>query len=131
MTAMKVLATGDRWWKDVDTVVRRLSQLPSSTILVTGGAPGLDTIAYNVGRELGFDVREYKADWGRFKRAAGPIRNRQMIKEEHLPHEPINLGLAFHPNLISSKGTRDMVSLFELHRIPYEVIKPAQVEKDG
>lgn len=40
---------------------------------------GVDAIADAWARDQGIDVKPYPADWGRLKRAAGPVRNQQMV----------------------------------------------------
>jgi hypothetical protein len=57
-----------------------------------------------VAEELGIPVLSFPADWARFGRAAGPIRNQRMLDEG----KP-TLVLAFHNNIVESKGTKDMV----------------------
>jgi hypothetical protein len=49
--------------------------------LCHGGAKGADTIAGLIARELGKFVTEFPADWNRYGKGAGPIRNRQMLDE--------------------------------------------------
>jgi hypothetical protein len=49
-------------------------------------------------------VQHFPADWNRYGRAAGPIRNQQML-DEGAPDAVI----AFSVNLESSRGTADMV----------------------
>lgn len=105
----KILVTGDREWNDIETVVDTLKQLPTDTILVHGAARGADNICAAVAETLGFIVRAYPADWDRFHKRAGFIRNQQMLAEEHRADEPIDLCLAFHNNVESSRGTRDMI----------------------
>jgi hypothetical protein len=61
-------------------------------------------------RELGVirsEIIAYPADWDRDGRAAGPIRNRLMLGR----HPEIDLVVAFHDYIASSKGTRDMVRI--------------------
>lgn len=120
---MKVLVTGDREWDDVETVVAVLSLLPKGTVVVHGAARGADTIAGLVAKELGFSVVEYPADWKKFGKSAGPIRNRQMVRDEALKGWPIELVLAFHNNLEKSKGTKDMVSVAESAGISWVLCK--------
>jgi hypothetical protein len=107
---MKVIVTGDRSWSDIETVASVLSWLPRETVLVEGGCRGLDLIARAVAEELGFSVREYAADWMRYGRSAGVVRNKTMLESEHLLHEPIDLCISFHDDISASKGTRDMVT---------------------
>jgi hypothetical protein len=103
---MKVLVTGDRDWKDRALIKRHLKKFPAGTIIVEGGARGADKLARSVAEELGFEVREYPANWKEHHRAAGPIRNRKMLKEE----DPVCV-IAFHNDIGSSKGTMDMITI--------------------
>ncbi len=108
---MKVLVTGDRFWDDYEATLRELEGLPKDCIIVHGACRGADTIAGEIAKALGMEVRPYPADWGRYGRGAGPVRNRQMLKEEHLPDEPIDLVLGFHKNIQESRGTKDMLAI--------------------
>ena len=108
---MKVLVTGDREWDDFETTLVELEKLPSGSIIIHGGCRGADTIAGEIAKALGFTVRVYPADWARYGRGGGVVRNRQMLKEENLPGEPIDLVLGFHKNIKESRGTRDMLKV--------------------
>lgn len=101
---MRVLVCGARDWTDADAIRRELLALPAGSVVIEGAARGADRLAAQIARELGLGVEEYPADWMRYGRAAGPIRNRRML-EEGKP----DLVLAFHADLARSKGTRDMV----------------------
>jgi hypothetical protein len=103
---MKVLVTGDREWNDPDLIERHLKKLPPDTIIIQGGARGADSLAKGVARKLGFKVKTYPANWRKYGRAAGPIRNREMLEKE----DP-DLVLAFHDNIEKSKGTKDMMKI--------------------
>lgn len=46
-----------------------------------GGAPGADAHGAAWARRNGIPVRQFKADWGRHGKAAGPIRNEEMARE--------------------------------------------------
>lgn len=119
---MKVLVTGAREWDDVETMVVTLRRFPRGTILVHGACRGADVTCAAVGEALGFTIRAYPADWDRFPRAAGPIRNSLMLTLEHLPDEPIDVCLAFHNNITISRGTKDMKKKVEKAGIPTELI---------
>lgn len=81
-------------------------------VLIEGGAPGADGLAaawaanvlrYQQGGVLAHE--QYPADWERHGKAAGPIRNQQMLDTG------IDLCLAFIDKpLEESKGTKDMVT---------------------
>lgn len=124
---MKVLVTGDREWTDVETVVAVLAMLPLRSVIVEGEARGADITCRVVAEEMGHEVRGYPADWDRFRRAAGPIRNQQMLDCEHRPDEPIELGIAFHDDLAGkSRGTRDMVNRLQKAGIPWVVVASSE-----
>lgn len=101
---MRVLVCGDRDWTDIGMIANELSKYPLGTVIIEGEARGADKIARAVAEELGFEVAKFPADWAKHHKAAGPIRNQQMLDEG----KP-DLVLAFHDNLMSSKGTLDMV----------------------
>lgn len=56
------------------------------------------------GSHVNVEHLHFPADWKKFDRAAGPIRNQQMLDEG----EP-QIVIAFHNNIAESKGTADMV----------------------
>jgi len=119
---MRVLVCGDRNWTDVDAIHNRLFLValdtpPSKITVIHGAARGADQIAHRVARELGCAVMPFPADWVRYGRAAGPVRNRQMLVEGR----PDRV-LAFHNNLSESRGTADMVRRARKAGIPVEVI---------
>lgn len=120
---MKVLVTGDREWDDIELIAETLEKLPHDTIVIHGAARGADRIAGVVADALGFTVRDYPADWERYKKGAGPVRNRQMFKAEHRPEEPIDKAFAFHNNIESSKGTADMIRVLTAGGVPVELKK--------
>lgn len=114
----KILVTGDREWDDIPRVVEALQVYPPGTILVHGDCRGADIICAAVAESLGFVVRPYPADWAKYKRAAGPVRNQQMLSMEHRADEPIDVCLAFHNHIEDSKGTADMLHRVDKAHIP-------------
>jgi len=72
--------------------------------LINGCALGADTIANEEFRKIGKEPEEYPADWDRYHRAAGPIRNAQMLAEG----KP-DIVIAFYSDYKRSRGTKDMV----------------------
>jgi hypothetical protein len=107
---MKILVTGSREWCDEALVRRHLARYPKETVLVHGDAHGADRIAAKIAKSLGFIVRPYPAAWETLGRAAGGVRNQEMLDKEHLDREPIDVALAFHDDQGLGKGTRDMVA---------------------
>lgn len=126
---MRVAVTGDRNWADaayvwnvLDTILDKFlvrnedgspAGLTEPFVLMEGQCPvgGADKHAaeWAVSRKnLGVEHLPFPADWKRFGRAAGPIRNRQMITEG----KP-DLVIAFHDALTKSRGTAGCVKLAE------------------
>ncbi len=123
----RVLVTGDRKWgettgrlsQDYGTMYARMKKLQPGSVIIQGGARGADAMAKGIGQSLGFLVITYEANWDYQHRAAGPIRNGQMLKDG----KP-ELVLAFHDDIEGSKGTLDMVTKATKAGVPVEVMKP-------
>ncbi len=97
--------TGAPGWTDREAIRRELVKLPKGTLIIEGEAPGADRLAREVAKELGLEVAPFPANWNRYGKAAGPIRNREMLDAGN-PH----LVLAFHANISASKGTANMIT---------------------
>jgi hypothetical protein len=114
----RVLVTGSREWADPEPIRRALKRLPTDTILIHGMARGADRLAHEVAEELGLEIRPCPAEWEKYGKAAGIIRNRQMLAED----KP-DLVLAFHPNLAEARGTKHMVEVARKAGVPVEIIE--------
>ena len=110
---MRILVTGSRNYSDRLNLFNTLTAAwmmngePESITVVHGGARGADTLSgewVKVMRERNIDATEevHPADWDKYGKSAGPIRNQEMV----------NLGadlcLAFP--LGESRGTRHCMS---------------------
>ena len=102
---MKVLFCGDRNWDNEAPIRTALLELLPDTIIIHGGARGADKIAGRIAKEMGFTVVEVPANWEKYGKAAGSIRNREMLS---LGPE---LVFAFHKNINESKGTKHMLKI--------------------
>lgn len=81
----KVLVTGGRTYSDRAKMFRilDLTWKEEPFILVHGAAVGADTLAAFWAQERGdVEVRAYPADWEHYRRAAGSIRNWDMLRQE-------------------------------------------------
>jgi hypothetical protein len=114
-----VLIAGSRTWKDVGAIRDYMSSLQAKTKLplklVHGKCPtGADYIANKLAKELGYgEIKAYPADWNRYKKAACPIRNQQMIDIER-PH----YAAVFIED--ESKGSEDMLQRLERYLLSGE-----------
>ncbi len=127
---MKILVTGARDWTSEELIDLVVSRLPTKSIVVHGGCRGADAIAGMLASKRGHEVREYPADWTRYGRAAGHIRNQEMLDREHRENEPIDIVFAFHEALFDrSRGTLDMCKRAEKTAIKIFVVSSKGVSQ--
>lgn len=111
---MRVLVCGDRNWSDKAKIKEVINSLPI-TLIIHGAARGADTLAGEIGQELNIPVLEYPANWSRYGRAAGMIRNKEMLDDRP------DLVLAFHSHIRLSKGTANTVTEARKRGIPTRI----------
>lgn len=87
---MKLLVCGGRDFRDADSLAVCLEAATlhgGCTEIICGYDPnnsrfqGADQLAYEWATECGLPCRTFPADWGKYGRAAGPIRNQQMAED--------------------------------------------------
>lgn len=108
---MKMLGCGDRHWTDYAAVCAVMTSIAQDLRLIDGldpeviegEAPGADTCVWNWAMENSYTVYRCHADWRKYGKAAGPIRNQAMLEMKP------DVVVAFHRDLDKSRGTRDMV----------------------
>ena len=108
---MKVLVTGGRHYEDGVTLFRVLGEIHTSrgiSLLIRGDASGADRLAGEWADINDVPVEAFPADWKQHGRAAGPIRNREMLARKP------NLVIAFP----GGRGTADMVRQAKSAGIP-------------
>ena len=100
---MKVLICGSRGYTDEDLMRRVFKKLIEDGMrtLITGGARGADRMAEKLATEFGIPNIVIPAKWNEYGKAAGVIRNSEMLKLEP------DLVVAFFNG--TTPGTRDMV----------------------
>jgi hypothetical protein len=110
---MRVIVCGSREWSDRDRIADRLAELPGNTTIVHGAARGADRIAHQEAEKAGLLVEPHPAEWDRFGKRAGIMRNRMMAELG------ANLCIAFWDG--RSRGTLDMMETAAQHGINIEV----------
>lgn len=122
---MRVIVCGSRGWHDRDRVSERLARLPGTddTVIVHGNARGADWIAHQEAQKLGLLVEPHPADWDRYKKAAGFIRNEEMAAAG------ADLCIAFWDG--RSTGTYDMMERARKHGIAVEIHDKANPRPDS
>lgn len=77
---MKLLVCGGRDFFDAERM-HRLLDLIWPSFIIQGGARGADSLAANWAAKRGVPMRCFPADWHNHGKAAGHIRNKQMLDE--------------------------------------------------
>lgn len=109
----RVLICGDRNWENYSRLlacVRKANDTEEIQVVIEGECRGADLMGRRAAEAIGlsadsFTLLPFPADWNRYKLAAGPIRNQQML-DEGKPTEV----WAFHDTIEQSVGTKDMVN---------------------
>lgn len=81
---MRIAIVGSRDWpypEQVRAVVRRLAEKDPGTVIVSGGARGVDLVAESAARAAGLHLVVHEADWKTYGRSAGPIRNGEIVRD--------------------------------------------------
>lgn len=119
---MRVLVCGGRYFSDYESLRRYLDDffykrelIHANCTMIVGGAPGADSLAERWVRDHSYamKIEVYKADWKKYGRAAGVIRNIQML-EEGKP----DLVIVFP----GGRGTANMVELARKAGVPVEIV---------
>jgi len=83
-------------------------------VIVSGCASGADAIGERYARQNGFKVEKYPANWEKYGRGAGPIRNKQMA-------QACDYVICFWDG--KSRGTKSMIEFAR------ECNKPVRIKK--
>ena len=95
----RVLVCGGRSYWNVSAFRKAMSEIDADFI-ISGGASGADQLASEYANDMNIDQVVYPANWTKYGKSAGPIRNQLMIDDA----EP-DLVVAFK----GGSGTADMV----------------------
>lgn len=119
---MKILICGSRNWTDKERIKEEVESLIKQDYyiecIIEGEANGADKLGREVGEELKIPVIPFPADWEKHGKAAGHIRNQQMLDEGSPDYI-----LAFHENIEQSKGTLNMLQKALKNNIKYQLVK--------
>lgn len=112
---MKILVFGGRDYGKSEREIFLLNEtldefnkMKSFSVLISGGAKGADKLAELWANSKGIPTKIYYANWKRFHRKAGPVRNQLIIDSE-------KIDLAF--KFPGGSGTADMYERVKLKGI--------------
>jgi len=113
----KTIIAGGRDFDDYEFLKKNIEELDIEiNEIVSGKAKGADTLGERYATEKEISIKGFPADWNKFGKGAGPIRNKQMA-------EYADVLIAFWDS--KSKGTKSMINLakkndLEVHVIQYK-----------
>lgn len=112
---MKVIIAGSRTIRSYTFICAHLDKINwGFTEIVSGREPkGVDSLGEEYARCHGIKIKKFPADWARYGRAAGPIRNYQMAKYA-------DALIAFWDG--KSPGTQDMINVAKHRKLKIKII---------
>lgn len=121
----KIVVCGSRYMKDyeflkasVEDVIKNENIDYDNLQIVTGHANGADYLGERFAAEKGIPFKIFPADWVKYGKIAGPIRNKHMV--DYVKTGPC-LVIAFESE--DSKGTRNMIKQSEQAKIKVHKFK--------
>ena len=99
---MKIAIVGSRKFKRLDAVREFVEKLPEGTVVVTGGAKGVDRVAEMAAAGCGLETVVFLPKWAKYGKRAGFVRNERIV-------EMVDEVVAFWDG--ESKGTEHTIGL--------------------
>lgn len=101
---MKTIIAGCRYFNNESDFLMSMNGIEDLEIteVVSGGCQGADKLGEQWAIKNNLPTKFFSADWGKYGRAAGPIRNKQMA-------EYADALIAFWDS--KSRGTKSMIDL--------------------
>ena len=114
-----VVIAGSRDWTDGAMIFDVLRTREEVDTVWDGECRGADEFGYLSARLLRRDSARWPANWDRYGRSAGPVRNGQMVKAR-----PDEIWI-FHHEIGNSKGSRDLAEQAIADGIPVTLFTPS------
>lgn len=115
---MRILITGQRTFAARALMLEVFKGFPKDAIIIEGEAKGADIMAREIGESLGMVVKKFPAKWTKYGKAAGVIRNTQMLDEG----KPTVVHAFFEKKTMDkSRGTKNMIKQAKDRGIPVQV----------
>jgi hypothetical protein len=122
----RVIIAGSRKFNDynkmlftVDRIGLHLINTIDPVEIVSGHARGADELGERFAEAYGYPLKIFPADWDKYGKAAGPIRNEQMAKYA----SEADRGILIAFPIGESRGTRNMIEIAKRYGLEVEVIE--------
>lgn len=97
----------------IDFCIREIKK-NNTIVILSGGCKGADMLGERYAIENGYEIRKFVADWDKYGKAAGPIRNEQMaIEADYI--------ICFWD--YKSRGTKSMIEYAKKYSKPCKIKK--------
>ncbi len=111
---MKIAIVGSRDFRNFDMVNTYVNSLPDDTVIVSGGARGVDTCAEIAAKKRGLRTIIHPADWNKHGKKAGFLRNSDIVNDA-------DKVVAFWDG--KSRGTKHSIDLANIRGKQLEIIR--------
>ena len=130
MGEIRIIVAGSRNFTDTEYVHAKLDEFISSLqeggndidkiVFVSGCCRGVDAAGEAYANLNGYELMRFPANWGKYGRGAGPIRNEEMVSYVSTPGVKGYL-VAFWDG--KSSGTRSVIGLARSHDVEVKIIR--------
>ena len=117
---IKVIIAGTRDFDNYELLKQKMDKILAGKvrnneeiIIISGTARGADKLGERYAREKGYKIERYPANWDKYGKRAGYIRNEQMAKVA-------DACVCFWDE--QSKGTKHMIDLAKQYKLALRVI---------
>lgn len=114
----KIIVAGSREFDNYEYLKTKLDyylqNIKEEIVIISGGAKGADTLGETYAKEKGYQIKQYLANWVKFGKQAGYIRNKEMALIA-------DYCIVFWDD--KSKGSKHMIDLALKYRLKVKVVK--------
>lgn len=118
MRIARIAVVGSRDYQNLDAVRQFIREQDRTTVIISGGARGVDAVAVEEARRLRMPYEIYPAEWHRYGRRAGAMRNHTIV-------EKADEVVAFWDG--KSAGTKITIDLARASKKPVRIVD----DRDG
>lgn len=122
----RIIIAGSRKFNDYSKMLNKLDELGIHLLatmddieIVSGHASGADTLGEKFAKAYNYPLKIFPAEWDKYSKAAGPIRNEQMAK--YAAEADRGILVAFP--IGESRGTKNMIKLAKQYGLEICVIE--------
>ena len=117
---MKVIVAGSRDFFDYDFVENELDyylgNVSEHIEIVSGCCAGVDQLGITYAKKRKYDIKEFPANWAKYHKAAGPIRNEEMARYA-------DAAIVFWNGRVEKSGSYDMITKAMLFNLKLRIVR--------